>query len=561
MAIKLPETNPETGLTRPVEHALFVQRDLVPELRIALNTDMQFTQHPFFHAITQLQLLQLADATAHNKNIHTVISSGLGRDAAWKDVVSKVPFLSTAVAVREIAHVAREISADTPAIRREIADMSRKGMIRQRYPPTGIQRITKMQQLIHEVDTASRVIMNRRWDNLVRRGFVNDTPIGRRNFVQQIGEYNRRLMGRWEQTFRDKGLSPFIVAGRTFNRFSKRLVLGDPGFSPKNPAVAVQARAAQLSTLAFATVVPAFINMFTTGSPYGRSGTPIGAIDFGPSFDTEDDKHRTLDVFQLTGVRRGLRALGLNAAIEGIRNGESFNEIAGKAANDIVTTAAHPWTGPGLGAAFQILTGHRLDLRTGFGNIQARKVGGAAQYLENARVALKQQNPLLYGLLSRVLGDDAANTYREKVMEGAFKSPLSALGYKEIQTPAMQTAHEIARGKYQAGGLTYEQAQRSRARREAIRDIATGLTTARQAQREGRLVKGQATEARHLARMTPIMREIFGFSAEDAIEVWKKANESERKEIYRLVRDKIRGSQILTRQQKNELRQTIEATR
>jgi hypothetical protein len=55
------------------------------------------------------------------------------------------------------------------------------------------------------------------------------------------------------------------------------------------------------------------------------------------------------------------------------------------------------------------------------------------------------------------------------------------------------------------------------------------------------------------------MREIFGFGAEEAVRVWKKANESERQEIYRLVRNKIRQSEILTRQQKSELRQTIGA--
>lgn len=466
LAVKMPETD-ETGRTKIVEKQLFVPQNLVEELRTALNTDLPFKQHPIAKALTQVQLLQLADATAHTKNIHSVIANSLGHDAAWKDVATKVPFISSGAAVGEIVKVSREISADTPAIRSEVADMAKRGMIRPDYPASGVQKITKMQGFIHDVDTAARVIMNRRWDELVKRGIAPDSEVARRNFVQSIGEYNRRLMGRWEQSFRDKGLSPFIVAGRTFNRFSKRLLTGDPGFEATSTKAAIQARAAQLSTLAFATAMPAITNMFTTGTMLGRQGTPIGAIDLGPRFDSEDGKRRIIDVFQLTGIRRGLRATGLNAAIEGIKNGQSLDEIAGNAASDVVTTAAHPWVGPAPGAAFQIFTGKRLDLRSGWQTTQARNMGGGGQqYLENARVALKQQNPLIYSMLSaaHLLSKDEGSTGAGGIGSAALKTPLSAIGYKEVDTPAVQKMRELNRAKAPVGGYTPEQIEKHQAK-------------------------------------------------------------------------------------------------
>lgn len=467
LAVKMPETS--DGRTQMVEKNLFVPKDMVEELRTALGTDMPFKQHAIAKALTQVQLLQLADATAHTKNIHTVVINALGHDAAWKDIATKIPFVSSAAAIGEIAKVSREISADTPAIRSEVSDMAKRGMIRPDYPPSGIQKITKMQGFIHDVDTAARVIMNRRYTELVNRGLAVDTAIGRRNFVQQIGEYNRRLMGRWEQSFRDKGLSPFIVAGRTFNRFGKRLITGDPGFEATSTKAAIQARAAQLTTLATAATLPALVNMFTTGSILGRQGTPIGAIDLGPRFDGQDGKRRIIDVFQLTGIRRGLRSTGINAAIEGVKNGQSLDEIAGNALSDAVTTAAHPWIGPALGAAFQTFTGKRLDLRSGWQTTQARNMGGGGrQYLENARVALKQQNPLIYAAgekATQALGLSKPDSEGEGQSVGGalVKTPLSAVGYKEVDTPAVGKMKELLRAKAPVGGYSPDQI----ARREA----------------------------------------------------------------------------------------------
>jgi hypothetical protein len=426
-----------------VEKSLLVQKHLVPEIRNVLNTDGKLQTNALFRALTQVQLLQLADATAHIKNIHSVVVNSLGSSSAGKDLLRRVPILSSAQALAEITTVARAIAADTPEIRAEIASMAKRGMVRPEYPATGINRITHMQQIIHQVDTASRVIMNRRFNNLVERGLATNTIENRRNFVQQIGEYNRRLMTRSEVTLRDFGISPFVVAGKTFNRFSRRLIAGSPGFESPSGKAVLAARTAQISGLLFAATLPALVNIFTTGSMGGRQGTPIGAIDFGEENDTEDGKRRVLDVFQLVGIRRGLRGTGLDALIEGAREGKTTNQILGDALEGIKSTALHPYVGPGLGGAYQVITGKRIDLRArSLTFSEARKFDGAKQFLENARVALKTQNPFLAGvfqhpvnaLMERVFGiplptDD--KTAVGQTVEGMLKAPLSAVGYRE----------------------------------------------------------------------------------------------------------------------------------
>jgi hypothetical protein len=553
LQVKMPET--VEGRTRMVEKGLIVPRDLVPELRNALNTDLPLKSHPIFRGLTQLQLFQLADATAHTKNLHSVVANALGRDSALQDVVKKIPFVSSIDAVNEIAHVSKEISADSPAIRAEIAEMAKNGMIRPKYPATGVQRITKMQDFIHDVDTSARVIMNRRFTELANRGWVKDTPLARREFVQQIGEYNARLMGRWERAFRDMGLSPFIVAGRSFNRYSKRLVTGNPGFTPTSKSAAIKARAAQLTTLTFAATLPAIVNAFTTGSIWGRAGTPVGAIDFGPNFDTENGKRRGLDVFQLTGIRRGLRATGLNAAIEGLRAGKTMNQIAGDAMNDVITTAAHPWMGPGLGALFQIATGRRLDLRSGWDNgIEARKVQGAAQYLENARVALRQQNPLLYGIFSGHLGTDADKTVLEQIASGAFKTPLSAVGYKEFETPAIAMAKQLT----DHSSRTPSQSDRAALRADITKLQRTSPHLASERASE-EFKGGNLTEQdlrilhQHTSKQTPLEGRIRGLDATAAMDVLRLATPEEKHAIADEVLGKIFNSRALNKADRKEL--------
>lgn len=439
MPIDVPETDPGTGITRNVHKTMYVQKDLISEVRGVLNTDLRLEQSRLAGITTQVQMLSLGDITTHIKNMVSVLNYSIGRNKTYMDVVTRLPYLSHAVTLKEVYDVVGEIASDTPKIRREFANMSKLGMGREHYPSTGVQAITHAQDLITSVDMAGRLIMNRRFTNLVESGLAKDSPVNRRNFVQQMGEYNRRLMVEWERALKDKGYSPFIVAGKNFNRFGARVVTGHPGFEAASNSAAIKLRAAHLSGLVIASVLPALANLVTTGTIWGRPGTPVGAIDLGPGFDTEneDDKrtmdYTIIDVFQLLGIRRGLKRIGVNALIEGIKNDDTGSEMAGKALRDFTQTNLHPYIGPGAGLGYKTLTGQRLDMRGGDNEFALKKQGlvGIRRNIEWAREGAKETNPLLYSFIS-AFGKEDVGGGLQGIGGAAFKQPLGAIGLKRM---------------------------------------------------------------------------------------------------------------------------------
>ena len=296
----------------------------------------------------------------------------------------------------------KELEEDSPKIRKEKAEIGKMAGLRPHYEVEGglLRILSKPQHdFLYKTDLAVRLILNRRMNNLVRRGLVDDTPEARADFINQVGEYNRKVMARWESSLRNIGLSPFIVAGRAMNRMGRRLVTLDPGFTPKNKKAALEARLIQASGLAMAALVPALINLVTTKSMWGRPGTPIGAVDFGPNFDTKDGKRRGFDFFQLMNIRRGARQLGIDAALNGIKDGLPFNQIAQNIFDDAKVVSLHPFVGPAIGFIAATAFGERFDLRSGFQGVSlTRKIEGPLFLLERARVALQQQNQFVYNL-------------------------------------------------------------------------------------------------------------------------------------------------------------------
>lgn len=546
LAVKIPHTNAE-GKTTTVERGLYVQQDIAREMRDVLNTEMKLTPNPVGQFLTQVQVAQLADMTAHLKNIHSVLAAAPATKSVFTDIARRFPGVGTVDAITRIAKVSKEVVSDTPKIREEIAEMAKLGLIRTKYPSTGIQKITKGQDLIHAVDTASRITMNRFFTKLAEAGRVEDTPQNRASFVQQIGEYNDRLMSPLMRAAKQSGLSPFIVAGRNFNRQGVRLITGAPGVKASSTTEAAKMRLANVAVTMGVTYVtlPAILNLFTTGSLGGRPGTPLGAWDMG--YDEDDKgKHKILDFAQLLGIRRGLRRLGLNATIEGLREGKSAGEITDNAIKDVVSTELHPWLGPALGFAFQTLTGSRLDLRGGPIPAEARNMQGSGQYKENARVAFKNQNRFLYEIASPLIGTDEDNAekgYLSRVFgEGLLKAPTSAAGLSDVQSPAMKLASEIQRAK----GVFTKTPDQEKARATA-KDLMTRADNGEDVDDEiSKAVNDGVISERQVKNMTrnqglsPLAAKVkYMGLLPDALRVWERAGIKERADIYAVLQKKI----------------------
>lgn len=553
LSLKMPVTN-ENGTTTIAERSLWIRPDLAREVRDVLNTDMALPPSKVYRFLTQIQLAQLTDITAHLKNVISRLASAPMTKAAYTDALRQFPLVGHTDAIRRIVSITREVLSDSPAIRSELAKISQEGYIRPEYPAQGIQKVPGIgkvfrggQQLIHTVDTAARISLYRAYDDLVASQRVTDTPENRAQYIQAIGEYNRRLMSPIMRAARDYGASPFIVAGKSFNRLGIRMVTGNPSVEASSTAEAAKMRAVNLvSGLVAASVLPAMLNLGTTGSLGGRPGTPIGAWDLGRPED-ETGKHRVIDLMQVLGIRRGLRATGANAAIEGVRQGQTANEITGHMGEDIIQARLHPWLGPGIGFGITALSGKRFDLRSSPTPMIAKNVGGGAQYAENARVALENQNPLLYAVLSPALGpaegqeDDSLLT---KMRKGLLKGPASAFGVQDLKSPALKYLDEKI-------GATMPQVTATGDRQTASKSIITkeraGQSAAedmRRAREEGVLSPADIQRLRKAGKLSALEAKVEnihrGYGVEGVLDFYERfANDltpEERNGVQRILR-------------------------
>lgn len=546
LAVKLPMTGTD-GRTRQVERALWVRKDLAREVRQVLGTDMPMEQNPVARVLTQIQLAQIADAVTHSKNLLTVVTRAQGAGSVWKDIVRRMPVFGTTDAVVRIGQVAREVMSDSPAIREEIANLAKLGVIRPDYPSTGLQKITRAQDFLHKLDQGTRIVMNRFFDNLVERGLVVDTPKNRRDYINQCGQYNGRLQGQLMNAFKQSGMSPFIVAGRNFNRQGIRGITGNPGIQATTAQAALEMRAINwLGTALTLSAVPMMLNTLTTGSPAGRSGTPLGAWDLGTE-ENEKGKHRVIDLAQISGLRRGMRVTGADAVVAGMKAGHTSNQIAGKILEDVTRNVMHPWIGPAPSGALKALTGRQLDIR---GYMEAHKVpeGGGLQVLENVRAALESQNPLVYSMVRPVF--EAAGLerlpekpYGENIVATFLKSPYGAFGVKDVypeRSAALEMASTMMSGRMPEG-TTPEQREKMRVKEEFGRAVRTGKPVDEELrERAKRLLS--TTDLKTMGKrlqFDELQNKVKSLTSEEALKVFEVATSEERAGIVAIVVAKL----------------------
>lgn len=366
---------------------LWVREDLAPEVRQALNTDGPVQRSGIVAAATLLNRIQLAgptDAVWHTANMLGSIAGSQGGKNALIDVARKLPGVNITDAIGRTVASSIRVLRDTPAIQTQLAELGTIGAGRAKGPTSRVSPVNLMHKMITLVDQAGRLVRDDMYKNLVRRGLVEDTEANRREWVNQMGQYNGRLMGQFQRFFKDAGFSPFIVAGRNFNRMALRRLTLDPGIKAISPAAAAQMRAVEfLGTAATIFAIPALFNYLLTGSPAGRPGTKMGQIDTGRD---DQGKHVVIDPAQWTGLRRGMRISGLQAVIEGARRGETRGRISQDAIRDILGGVIHPWAGPAVTAATVAGTGYTPG---GYKESENPK-----DYGENIKTALEQLNPL-----------------------------------------------------------------------------------------------------------------------------------------------------------------------
>jgi hypothetical protein len=422
---------------RMIIRNLFVDPKVYPEVVRAMNLDETFKHAAVTHISNVLNTIQLkgpVDALYHVANILTSISGQQGGKSVVADMVRKLPGVNVVDAIARVSMKARKVILDSPQIREDLAEIARIGAGRAERTD-----VRGMGKLIQAVDRAARLVRNDMYDNLVERNLAKDSEHGRREFINQVGQYNTRLMGQITAKLKEWGVSPFIVAGRTFNTNALRRVTANPGIESASTAASVKMRAVEVAGLvANLVAIPMAINYALSGKPMGRPGTAFGAIDTGKT-DT-NGKAIIVDPQQWTGVRRGLRLTGVNAISAGVQRGEGAARIADSAAKDMIGGFIHPFAGPAVNTAATLATGYNAS---GFKQAKTA-LPGQSQMTQNAIAAAKQLNPFI-GNTSEGLTNDFS---LEGLARGAAKPLASAMGLKETSVITPEQQMKIKAGQF-----------------------------------------------------------------------------------------------------------------
>lgn len=447
LAVELPpgQKPPQIGGDRPVQFNverrgqpgpngttmtkvtnLWVDKRIASEVRQALNTDGPVSgagARMVANAINRIQLAGPTDAVYHVANIMSRIAGTQGGKNVMIDLARKLPGVNVLDAVSRIALRAKQVVADDAPVRRQIASLARIGATRAESDKAG-----PMGKMIELIDRSARLVSADMHQNLVDRGLAADTESGRREFVNRVGNYNARLASWTARAAKEWGISPFITAGRTFNRLGREAMSTSPKVQTAGLGAELRMRAVEAAGLAASlTAIPMTINHLISGSPTGYPGTPVGAI----SWKDKNGKLITVDPLQWTGARRGMRITGVNAAVNGILNRQEPGKIMDNAAHDVWGGIIHPWAGPVVNAASTLVTGKNAGQ---FQQAPTAKMG-QSQAVLNAKAVPEQFNPLV------------ASTIQGLGKDWDWKKAAQSTGFQLTGAFGVQQKNPIAAGQ------------------------------------------------------------------------------------------------------------------
>lgn len=296
---------------------------------------------------TRLSVTGLAEGSTHVSNLLTQAFTGMG-PTANPFLNALVKSLGRADVLYSVPRILIKSFGDRRADMLKLAEI---GAAKDPYRGTVGWFITK-------IDQGTRLYAAEVYKRMAAKGWVPDTETGLREYVNQVGQYNKRLQPRSIQLLRTTGIQPFATAMQTFNVQGLRTLAAAPGIKGSTKLAAVGLRAEKAANiLGFLGVVTA-LNMLVSGTPAGPKGTRIGAV----GWIDDKKKLRQFDLGTLTGITRGARITGLQPAIEARRLGLSKGASLMAGFRGAATTGLSAATGPLNRAAFMTVTGKRVGV-------------------------------------------------------------------------------------------------------------------------------------------------------------------------------------------------------
>lgn len=332
---------------------------------------------------TKLSITGLAEGTTHASNLLMETFTGLGPTSN--------PMINALLKVMGrsdlIYRLPRVIIRGFAANREEMMSLAEIGATKQPYRGT-------LGWFLNKIDQGSRLVSADIYKGMAENGWVDDTETGLREFVNQIGNYHKKLQPALVRWLRDTHVQPFASAIQTFNAMGLRRMVLAPGARGPTFRAKLALHADIAAGLIGFGVLVAVINYLLNQDVNGPKGTKLGAV----GWIGEDGKLHQLDLGMLTGWTRGARITGFQAAVEARRAGLSGNTALMAATRSMGNTALSEVIGPLNRFATVALTGKR----PGVPMVQEAQVVPPrddfaplrSQIAENVATGLRQASPL-----------------------------------------------------------------------------------------------------------------------------------------------------------------------
>lgn len=390
------------GRTMPQFENIYVRNSLVPEYRAALNLDPK-AHVPLISPLAKVAngaaLSGLTEMTAHLSNLSHALfwRPGVTR-SFWSEI--GLSLLGRADAFLALHAAIRKFSAEDQVRLRELAEI---GAEREPHPHGNPWNpLTWGSRVIEKADTRTRLQLDRMFSHLAEQGLVKNTETNRREFVNQIGQYNRRAQGEVTRWLRDTGIAPFVTAGKAFNVLGLRTALLDAGAETTSRSSRVAVAATMAAKIGGALLIPAVANYLISqrqdkdgkGNVFGRPGVPLGAIDLG--YNDANQRPMFLDVANILGLKRAARVTGVRGGIEAIRQHLPLGTVLDSTYRDLQNS----WTAPLLGPVSRTVSVGATGYQPAIGVPRTSPVvpPGHSQAVQNLETAALEMSPVVAGI-------------------------------------------------------------------------------------------------------------------------------------------------------------------
>lgn len=339
---RLLRLNPWKGKFLHVRKSLLDEFDSISGLDKPLKIPILSA---FNDVMTHQSIVGFAEGSTHSSNLMTQLFTGLGptsnpllnaliKSLGRVDLLYQIPRMVIKGFTNQREHMMKlaEISAAKEPYRGAIAS-----------------------RILNPVDQGVRIVSADIYKQMAKAGWVEDTETGLREYVNQAGNYNKRLQPLLIRKLRESGVQPFATAMQTFNILGVRRLAMAPGAKATSNAAALALKLDIAGGWVGAAVLIAMLNKLVSGKVTGPAGTPLGAV----GWTGDDGKNHSINVLRLLGYERGLRITGISPYAEAAMKGLPPRSRAEAAGQAIASTGLSAVMGPGPRAAFVAGTGLR----------------------------------------------------------------------------------------------------------------------------------------------------------------------------------------------------------